>query len=107
MEKDRHHILASSVGWATVPKNLILLDKIKHNAWHILYGNRTPIQAILKEFDEKVSRVLDIDLFKDLTEPIRELAEDETHIYQRGVMIPKKYKDAYIKFDTQQEYRNK
>lgn len=107
MEKNRHHILSSSTWWTGIPKNILTMDIVRHNAYHILYGNRTPIQAMLRHCDELVSRVLDMELFKDLTEPIRELAQDETHIYQRWVLIPKRYRDAYYKYDTQREYRNR
>jgi len=38
---NKHHLRPKSRGGSKVQSNLILIDMERHNAWHILWGNRT------------------------------------------------------------------
>lgn len=38
---DKHHLRNCSRGGATVKTNLFLLDAYRHDAWHLLFGNKT------------------------------------------------------------------
>ena len=39
--KDRHHLLARSKGGAKSNENLLWLDRKRHEAFHLLFGNIT------------------------------------------------------------------
>lgn len=39
--RNRHHIKARSKGGKYTPQNLILLDEMRHRAYHLLFGLKT------------------------------------------------------------------
>jgi hypothetical protein len=38
---NRHHLRPKKRGGQKIGSNLILIDIKRHNAWHVLWGNRT------------------------------------------------------------------
>jgi len=44
-KKNRHHILPRSRGGTKSPKNILILDSNRHSAYHLLFGNRTLLEA--------------------------------------------------------------
>ena len=40
-EKNLHHLCPRSRGGSSLESNLLLIDKSKHNAWHLLFGTLT------------------------------------------------------------------
>lgn len=45
-KKNRHHLKPKSRGGQKVDSNMLLIDMEKHNAWHVLWGNRTLEEVI-------------------------------------------------------------
>jgi len=43
---DKHHILPSSKNGSNERWNIAIIDKIKHNVYHQLFKNRTPVEII-------------------------------------------------------------
>ena len=39
--KNKHHNVAKSRGGTGLSKNIVRLDENRHNAFHLLFGNRT------------------------------------------------------------------
>lgn len=45
--KDRHHITAKQFGGKKTIENLLLMDRHRHNAYHLLFGNMSFYQVII------------------------------------------------------------
>ena len=43
----KHHIIPKSRGGGRKKKNIILVEQKKHRAYHILFGNSLPEEAVL------------------------------------------------------------
>ena len=56
--KNKHHILPRKRGGKTCAKNIIVLDENRHSAYHLLFGNRTFLEAaaLLKRTNEYMRR---------------------------------------------------
>lgn len=44
--QDRHHIVAKQFGGKKNPENLILLDRNRHNAYHLVFDNMSFLEVI-------------------------------------------------------------
>lgn len=42
--KDRHHRRCKSNGGANTPNNISIVERVKHNAFHTLFGNKDVIE---------------------------------------------------------------
>lgn len=42
----RHHLTNRCMGGNDDPINILMLEEHRHNAWHLLFGNADPDQAI-------------------------------------------------------------
>ncbi len=102
-----HHIFPESLWGTRHHNNIILMDDIRHKAYHLLYRNLSPIQALLQHCQEFLSQAMQPDILDDMKVPMEELVQDETHIYKNWVLVPKRYHSSYLKFENQQEYRNR
>lgn len=45
--RDEHHLKPRERGGQSTPSNLLLLDAYRHDAWHLLFGNKTLDEIIL------------------------------------------------------------
>ncbi len=58
-KKNRHHLKPKSRGGQNIPSNILNIEMKRHNAWHILWGNRTLDEVIallqrLKQIKESI-----------------------------------------------------
>jgi hypothetical protein len=44
--KDRHHITNKVFGGTMSPHNLLLMDRHRHNAWHLLFKNMSFLDVV-------------------------------------------------------------
>lgn len=51
---DEHHLISRSKGGESLSSNLLRIDVYKHDAWHLLFGNKTidEIVKLLKKFKD-------------------------------------------------------
>ena len=43
---DKHHLTPEQRGGKKIPSNLLNMDAYRHDAWHLLFGNRTLLEVI-------------------------------------------------------------
>lgn len=60
---DRHHLIPGSRGGATIPSNLFRLDAYRHDAWHLLFKNKTIPE--IKLLLTRVEKIKDAQAFWD------------------------------------------
>lgn len=73
-----HHIVPSSLGWLTTPRNLETLKVTTHRAIHTLFENRTIAHQLLRTIDlsEKAMRP---EVVKWLRETLTALDPSDLH----------------------------
>lgn len=51
---DEHHLISRSKGGESLGSNLLRIDVYRHDAWHLLFGNKTinEIVNLLKDFKD-------------------------------------------------------
>jgi hypothetical protein len=73
---DKHHYFPRSLfpRLSGASWNIVLMNKNRHRAWHLLVQNQTPCEAIISLFNEFTPENLDFDPFyEDLKNLLRRL----------------------------------
>jgi len=81
----RHHLLPSSRKGSNDSDNILMLKEIPHNAFHIVFSNKTPSEQIMHILDMNHS-ALQGDFRRDIME-VLELYKDHehhSHIVKKG-----------------------
>lgn len=93
-----HHQVPESMGWTRHRDNLFRIPDHRHQAFHIVFWNRTFIGQLLS-----LTRINATSLSQDIKQDVNTLiwkyqGEDELYAYKEWVLVPRKFLEGQAKF---------